>query len=43
MTSYFPSFVNDVENQTLMEDLSNVELQVVLHFFQKDKISWLNG
>jgi hypothetical protein len=37
MTSFFPSFVNEEDNQKLMEDISKDELHLVLHTFLKNK------
>ena len=37
MIIVFPRFVNDEDNQSLLEDLSKDELQLVMHSFQKDK------
>jgi hypothetical protein len=34
---YFPSFVFEDDNASLMEVFSKDELQVVIHCFQKDK------
>jgi hypothetical protein len=33
MTSYFPIFVDEATNERLMEEISNEELQEVLHSF----------
>lgn len=37
MTSFFPSFVNNEENERIMDEVSKDELQEVIHSFQKDK------
>jgi len=36
-TRYFPQFVNEDTSRTLMEEVSEDELKVVLHSFQKSK------
>lgn len=38
ITSYFPRFVEDEDNTSLLEEVTKEELQSVLHSFQKDKI-----
>jgi hypothetical protein len=43
MISFFPSFVNEVENSSLMMEVSKEEIQVVFHSFQKDKSTGLDG
>ena len=37
MTTFFPSFVNDMSNESLMEEVAKEDLRVVLHSFQKHK------
>jgi hypothetical protein len=37
MTSYFPRFVIEEENQTLMEEVSKDELKSILASFKRDK------
>jgi len=37
MTTFFPSFVNDMSNESLMEVVAKEDLQVVLHSFQKNR------
>lgn len=43
MTSFFPIFVNEVDNEILLEDVSKEELQTILHTFQKDKSPRIDG
>ena len=43
MTQLFPSFVGVEENLSLMEIVTEEELKVALHSFQKDKISGPDG
>jgi hypothetical protein len=40
---YFPRFFEEEENRALMEEISKEEMKEVLHSFQKDKISGLDG
>eukprot|EP01018_Ginkgo_biloba_P038193 Gb_37994 [translate_table: standard] len=37
MTSYFPSFINEVENLSLAKEVTKEELQAVLFSLQKEK------
>ena len=43
ITQYFPSFVNDEDNNAPMEEVLEEELNEVLHSFQKDKSLRPNG
>jgi hypothetical protein len=38
MTTFLPRFVNDMSNESLMEEVAKEDLQVVLHSFQKIKV-----
>jgi hypothetical protein len=42
-TNYFPSFVNEEENERLREEISKDELEIVLDSSQEDKIMGLDG
>eukprot|EP01018_Ginkgo_biloba_P022058 Gb_03022 [translate_table: standard] len=37
LTSFFPSFVNEAENLSLLKEVSKEEVQAVLHSLQKEK------
>jgi hypothetical protein len=39
MTSFFPIFVEEGDNNIILEDISKEKLQVIMHSFHKDKIS----
>jgi hypothetical protein len=43
IASYFPRFVDEDENRLLMEEVTEDELKVVLHSFQKSKIPGPDG
>ena len=43
MALLFPRFVEDEDNRTLMEEVTEEEVKEVLHSFQKDKIPGLDG
>jgi hypothetical protein len=43
MALFFPRFVEEEDNKTLMEEVSEEELKEVLHSFQKDKSPGLDG
>ena len=43
MALMFPRFVEDEDNRTLMEEVTEEEVKEVLHSFQKDKIPGPDG
>jgi len=43
MATFFPSFVNEEENESLLEEVSKDELHEVLHSFQKNKSPCLDS
>jgi hypothetical protein len=43
MTSFFPNFVSEEDNNRLMEEVSKDELGEALHSLQKDKSPNLDG
>jgi len=43
ITQYFPRFVNDEDNNALMEEVLEEELKEFLHSLQKDKSLRPNG
>jgi hypothetical protein len=43
LAQFFPSFVNEEENRSLMVEVTDSELQEVLHNFQKNKCHGLDG
>lgn len=43
MVSFSPCFTNEYKNDELMKEITKSYLEVVLHIFQKDKISGMDG
>ena len=43
IAQFFPGFFIDLDNQHLMETVTNDELLKILHTFQKDKSPSLDG
>jgi len=43
METLFPSFLDEVDNEALMEEVKNEELWEVMHSFKKDKSFGIDG
>lgn len=43
METLFPIFLDEVDNEALMEEVTNEELREVMHSFKKDKSLVIDG